>query len=114
MLVIATIPFKIFFADLDSKCLVKEPTCFKNAENPSKIDLFITNSPLSFQNASVIDTGLSDFHRMIITVMKLLYQNHDHRKFSTETLTLLDSGYFHELYAQGGGQSDPLFFLRNC
>ena len=25
------------------------------------------------------------------------------------TLTLLDSGYFDELYAQGG-QSDPLFF----
>ena len=26
-------------------------------------------------------------------------------------LTLLDSGYFDELYAQGGGQSDPPYFF---
>ena len=30
------------------------------------------------------------------------------------SLTLLDSGYFHELYAQGGQSDPPLFFLRNC
>ena len=51
--------------------LVKEPTCYKNAENPSCIDLFLTNSPSSFQNTSTVSTGLSDFHKMIVTVMKI-------------------------------------------
>ena len=40
------------------KILSKDPTCFKNPENPSCIDLILTNSPYSFQNSrdwSVID-----------------------------------------------------------
>ena len=32
--------------------LVKHPTCFKNLENPSYIDLLLTNKPLSFQTAN--------------------------------------------------------------
>ena len=51
--------------------LVKHPTCFKNLENPSCIDLLLTNKPLSFQNITVIETGLSDFHKMIVDVMKM-------------------------------------------
>ena len=50
--------------------LVKEPTCFKSIDNPSCIDHFLTNSPQSFQNTSTITTGLSDFHKMVVTVMK--------------------------------------------
>ena len=46
------------------------PTCFKNPENPSCIDLILTNCPRSFQNSTVIETGLSDFHKMVVTVMK--------------------------------------------
>ena len=47
-----------------------EKTCFKNPENPRCIDLFLTNDVQSFQNASVFSTGLSDFHKMILTVLK--------------------------------------------
>ena len=54
----------------DLKSLIKEPTCYKNPNNPSCIDLFLTNSPSSFQNTGVIETGLSDFHKMIVTFMK--------------------------------------------
>ena len=46
--------------------LVKHPTCFKNPENPSCIDLLLTNRPLSFQTTTVIETGLSDFHKMVV------------------------------------------------
>ncbi len=49
--------------------LVKQKTCFKNINNPSCIDLFITNSHRCFQNTSAISTGLSDFHKMVVTVM---------------------------------------------
>ena len=35
---------------------------------------FITNTPNSFRNSSAVETGLSDFHRMIITVLKTSFQ----------------------------------------
>ena len=54
--------------------LAKEPTCFKNPYNPSCIDLFLSNRPRSFQNTLTIETGISDFHKMAITVMKVLYK----------------------------------------
>ena len=54
--------------------LIKEPTCHKNPQNPSCIDLILTNSPYSFQNSCAIETGLSDFHKMTVTVMKTTYE----------------------------------------
>ena len=36
--------------------LIKEPTCFKNPENPTLIDLIdLTNKPLSFKNTYMIE-----------------------------------------------------------
>ena len=52
------------------KSLVKQKTCFKNPDNPSCIDLILTNSPRSFQDSSVFETGFSDFHKLITTVLK--------------------------------------------
>ena len=52
------------------KTLIKQKTCFKNPENSTYIDLILTNSPRSFQNSSVFETGLSDFHKLTITVLK--------------------------------------------
>ena len=59
------------------KNLCKVPTCYKNPQNPSCIDLILTNSPLSFQSSGVIETGLSDFHKMTVTVMKTTFQKLD-------------------------------------
>ena len=52
--------------------LVEEPTCFKNPDNPSCIDLFLTNRPRSFQNTLTIETGISDFHKMYAYLNKIL------------------------------------------
>ena len=54
--------------------LIKEPTCFKNIHNPTSIDLILTNRPKRFQNSTVIETGLSDHHKLTITVMKSSFQ----------------------------------------
>ena len=53
-----------------------ENTCFKNVLNPSFINLFITNSPLSFQNTVAVSNELSDFHKMEITFMKMSFKKH--------------------------------------
>ena len=47
-----------------------EPTCYKNPLNPSCIDLFFTNNVNSFQKTFVLETGLSDFRKLIGTMMK--------------------------------------------
>ena len=49
------------------KSLIKDATCYKNPENPSSIDLILTNNPCTVQNSCVIETGLSDFHRILVT-----------------------------------------------
>ena len=54
------------------KSLIKDSACFKNLENPSCIDLILTNSPYSFQNSCVIET--TSFHKMIVSVMKTTFQ----------------------------------------
>ena len=54
--------------------IIKDKTCFKNPRNPLCIDLFIMNRAKSFQNSTVIETGLSDFHKMSLTVMKVFYK----------------------------------------
>ena len=59
-----------FLTNYDCKNLVKDKTCFKNPEYPRCIDFFITNSIMSFQNTTAVATGLSDFHKMIVTVCK--------------------------------------------
>ena len=55
--------------------VVKENTCFKNVSNPSYIDLFLTNSALSFQDTMTVSCGLSDFHKLAMTV-RFLKINH--------------------------------------
>ena len=53
---------------------IKELTCYKNPANPSCIDFILINSPRSFQNSCVVETGLSDFCRMIVTVLETRFQ----------------------------------------
>ena len=54
--------------------LIKEPTCFKNPLNPSSIDLILTNRTRRFQDSHTVETGLSDCHKMTITVLKTFFQ----------------------------------------
>ena len=70
--------------------LINKPTCFKNPSNPSCIDVLLTNRRKCFQNTKIIETGLSDHHKMTITVMKSLFIKNkpitinyrDYRKFN--------------------------------
>lgn len=101
-----------FLFEQSYKNLVKEPTCFKSVENPSCIDLFLTNSLPSFQNTTTVETGLSDFHKMVLTVMKTTfpraepktihyrdYKKFDLSNFRSELRTVLKNsevgGYLH-------------------
>ena len=56
------------------KSHIKDVTCYKNPEILSTIDLILTNNPRRFQNYCIIETSLSDFHRMVVTVMKTSFE----------------------------------------
>ena len=46
-----------FLYQHDSENLVQDKTCFKNANNPSAIDLFLATNSLAFQNTTKTFTG---------------------------------------------------------
>ena len=58
---------------MEPKNLGKEPACYKNPNNPSYIDLFLTNTIRSFQETQVFEVGLSDFHKLAVTVLKSIF-----------------------------------------
>ena len=56
------------------KSIVKEPKCYKNPENPSCIDLFLTNCPRNFQSTCLYETGLSEFHKLVVTILRKIFE----------------------------------------
>ena len=71
---ISEIAMKEFCETYSMTSLNKEPTCFKSIDNPSCIDLILTNKIRSFQNTMLCETGLSDFHKMTLTVIKTCFK----------------------------------------
>ena len=74
-----------------------EHTCYKNIHNSSSIDVILTNKYRNFQHSQTIETGLSDFHKMTLTVLKMFvkkqapicikyrdYKTYDNLHFHTE------------------------------
>ena len=54
--------------------LSNTPTCFKNPENPSCINLLLKNSKSNFNEALVLESGLSDFHKLVVPVLKSYFK----------------------------------------
>ena len=72
--------------------IIKQTTCLTPmAKHPSLIDILLTNRPRSFKNI-VIETGLSDHHKMVVTVLKCHFvriqpktiQYRDYHQFSPD------------------------------
>ena len=84
---------KTFCNQYKLKSLNKEPTCFKNVNKPSCIDLFLTNNSKCFEDCLTLETGLSDFHKLIVTIMKTKHERfppkivnyRDYKNFDTKT-----------------------------
>ena len=62
--------------------LVKEKTCFKNIQNPSCIDLLLTNNSYAFQHTTTVCSGLSDSHKLVLTVLKTSIPKGNSRQFT--------------------------------
>ena len=56
------------------KNLIKKPLCFKNSENSKTIDIILTNRPRCFFNSDTLETGLSDFCKLTVTVLQTFFK----------------------------------------
>ena len=65
-------------------------TCFKKPENPSSIDLLLTNSKNNFDEAVVLESGLSDFHKLVVSVLK----RYSKKKKDSKVIIYRDFKYF--------------------
>ena len=64
-----------FLFEINAGNIVNNYTCYKSIENSSFMDPVIRNSPLSFQNMVTITTDLSQFHKILISVLEKHFQN---------------------------------------
>ena len=55
------------------------------------IDLFLTNRQQCFQQTHAIDTGISDFRKMVVTVMKI-----HNKKEKVKNIIYRNNKHFHE------------------
>ena len=51
--------------------IIKDTCCTKN--HKSTIDLFLTKRPLFFQKTRTTETGISDYHKLILALFKSHY-----------------------------------------
>ena len=92
------------------KNIVEDKTRFKNPINLTCSDLIITNRPKSLQDSDVIKTGLSDFHKMSLTVIKKL-NNKQKPKVTQyrEYKDFLNEPFMHELKSTSSSFCQFLF-----
>ena len=61
---------EFFWIFYNFKSSINKSTCHKKPDNPSCTDLILTRYPNYFHNSSTFETGLSDFHKLILTFFK--------------------------------------------
>ena len=67
---ISEVALQSFCEMYDLENLIKQPTCYKNPLNPTSIGLILTNGSNNIHNSTTLETGLSDHHKMTLTVLK--------------------------------------------
>ena len=83
---------EVFCSVFNYKNLVKDLTCFENSEKPTATDHVLINHQRCFQHSGVYNTGLSDFHELSLTVLKVnhskknpkIIQYRDYKNFTNK------------------------------
>ena len=70
----------------DLKQIVKGPTCFKSSDNPSLLDLILTNCPRSITSSINLPLGISDFHNFISAATKINRPSNEPRTINYRTM----------------------------
>ena len=72
---------------------MKQNACFKGDEG-SRIDFLISNSNFSFMKKNSFETGLSDHHHLIYTILKTKFEKFEPKKLIYHNFKEFDSDQF--------------------
>ena len=72
--------------------LIKSNTCFKG--RGSCIDLILTNQKFCFKNSSTFETGLSDHHHLIYSMLKTTFKKEDSKRLIYRDYKNFNNEYF--------------------
>ena len=61
---------RAFCGNYNLASLTKQPTFYKNPNNPTCTELILSNTPRSLLSTWVIETGLADFHVMTLSLKR--------------------------------------------
>ena len=67
---------RLFLYQHNLENIVEEGTCFKNSSKSSTSDLFLMNNSSYFQNTKRFFPGLSDFHKLVTTMLEISLINY--------------------------------------
>ena len=84
----------INFCDLNGLRNIIVSTCYKHFDNPTSIDLILTNHPSYFQHSTVFETGLQGFHLLTITEFKTRFQKQEPKIIKPSDDTNFDNKKF--------------------
>ena len=83
------------FCDIyNLKNLVKQPAFYKNPDNPSCIDLFLTIRLQTFHCTTTIEAGISNLYKLMVTVLKTFYKKQGLKSFVTRIIIILTTTTF--------------------
>ena len=86
------------YASYNLKNLIKQPPCSKNLENPTRNDHILTNHPSVL--SSVFETGLCDFRKLKITVLKVFHVKHKPKIIQYRDFNYFDNASFRAYFLQ--------------
>ena len=89
------------------KCIIKEPTYYKNPDNPTCLDLILTNCSKNFQEPWTFENGLSDFHKTVLTAFKSKAPNLTPKVVSYRKYKHFDSNKFKPTVSNKLSKQDP-------
>ena len=81
--------------------VVTEPTCFKSVESPTLIDHIWVTDKKRFKNTTNIETGLSDWHKMTVTMLNCVIPKKEPRMIKYRDFRKLDNEKFEKDLKQG-------------
>ena len=76
------------------RILQKKTHVSKALKNPSCIDLILTNRNMSFQNTITVFAGMSDFHKLVLTVLKIDFTKNKSKEIIYRDYKSFDSFLF--------------------
>ena len=82
-----------FMQSLDLFNIIKSNPCFKG--NGICIDLIFTNRKYCFKHSSTFETGLSDHHHLIYSMLKTTFEKEETKLYKYRDYKIFDSAVFH-------------------